>query len=212
MSIICPTVTPTTTSIEEYRAQLNKVAAFATRIQIDLMDGDFAQPQSLDLSDVWWPESTMADIHLMYRNPVDYMETIVSLGPNMIIIHAEAAGPLEKFMDYIHESGIKVGIALLQPTTVESAKQLLKKADHMLVFSGNLGSFGGTADLSLLQKIQEAKAINPELEIGWDGGANPDTVQALATGGVDVINVGGAIQNAMYPFEVYKNLTRRIQA
>lgn len=211
MSVICPTVTPTTTSINEYRTQLNKVAAFANRVQIDLMDGDFASPKTLDVSDIWWPESTVADVHLMYRNPIDYMETIVSLGPNMIIVHAEANGQIDKFFDYMHENGIRCGIALLQETTVESAKELIKKADHMLIFSGNLGSFGGTADFSLLKKTTEARAINSEIEIGWDGGANAETVKTLAQGGVNVINVGGAIQNALYPYDVYKNLTRRLR-
>lgn len=210
MSVICPTVTPTSASVDEYRAQLNKVAAFAGRIQIDLMDGDFAKPQTIGLSDVWWPESTVADIHLMYKKPVDYMEAIVTLGPNMIIVHAEAEGPIDKFFDYMHDNGIRCGLALLQETAVESVASLLKKADHMLIFSGNLGSFGGTADFALLKKASEARAVNNSLEIGWDGGANAETVQTLAQGGVDVINVGGAIQNAMYPYDVYKNLTRRL--
>lgn len=210
MSVICPTVTPTTTSIEEYRAQLNKVASFASRIQIDLMDGIFAKPQSLSIADIWWPESTVVDVHLMYQNPIDYMETIVSLGPNMIIVHAEATGPLDKFFDYIHTSGIRTGLALLQETSVESVKDLLKKVDHMLIFSGALGSFGGTADFSLLRKVGEARAINPGIEIGWDGGANAETVKTLVEGGIDVVNVGGAIQNAMYPHDVFRNLTRRL--
>ncbi len=211
MSVICPTVTPTTQSVEEYRAQLNKVAAFAPRIQIDLMDGDFASPECINVADIWWPESVTADVHLMYRKPVDYMETIVSLGPNMIIVHAEAEGQLDKFFDYMRENGIRTGLAILQETSVNSVAELIKKVDHLLIFSGNLGKLGGTADLKLLEKIHEAKSINPRVEIGWDGGANGENVRVLSDGGVDVINVGGAIQNALYPYDVYRNLKRRLK-
>ena len=44
------------------------------------------------------------------------------------------------------------------------------------------------------------------LEYGWDGGASFENVHKLASGGVDVINVGGAIQNAPDALETYKSL------
>ncbi len=211
MSIICPSVTPTTSSIDEYRQMLEKVTAFAPRVQIDLMDSEFASPKTISVADIWWPENVIADIHLMYRHPVDFMETIVNLGPNLVIIHAEAEGELARFMEFLRSNGIKTGVALLQQTSVASASELLKLADHALIFSGALGSYGGIADLDLLSKIPEIRTLNSTIEIGWDGGANMETVEALAHGGVDVINVGGAIQKALYPQDVYANLVRRVQ-
>jgi ribulose-phosphate 3-epimerase len=87
---------------------------------------------------------------------------------------------------------------------------MIKAADHILIFSGDLGHYGGTASLMQLEKIRLVKAINPNAEIGWDGGANIDNAFTLAQGGVDVLNVGGAIGNAEDPASVYATLVREI--
>lgn len=146
----------------------------------------------------------------MYEHPVDFMEPILSLRPNLVIIHAEAEGELEQFMQHLRSNGIKTGVALLQETSVASVAELLKLADHALIFSGTLGSYGGTADLALLSKVEEIRALHPDIEIGWDGGANMETVETLARGGVDVINVGGAIQRATNPQDVFESLNRLV--
>lgn len=207
MSVICPTITPLTDDPHEFREQIERIAPFASRVQIDLMDGEFAPTRSISLAQVWWPETfEMVDIHLMFKRPLEHIETIVSLHPDLIIIHAEAEGDLKAFIDHMHTCGIKVGIALLQGTSVSSAAELLAKADHALIFSGHLGYFGGEVDVAQLDKVAEIKSYNPDIEIGWDGGANESNVRQLADGGIDVINVGGAIQRADDSAAVYSRL------
>ena len=46
----------------------------------------------------------------------------------------------------------------------------------------------------------------PDIEIGWDGGANLSNVRALAHAGIDVINVGSAITQATDPAAMYQSL------
>mgnify|MGYP000948601975 CR=1 FL=1 len=68
MAIICPTVTPLTA--DEYKDQMSRVGGLSDRLQIDLMDADFAHSKSVvGVDDVWWPAGVKADIHLMYQNP-----------------------------------------------------------------------------------------------------------------------------------------------
>ena len=212
MSIISPSVTPTSDSVEEYRQQLDRVSSFAHRIQIDLMDGQFAKPKVIDVADIWWPHDIEADIHLMYQQPTDYIDTLISLRPSLVIIHAEADGDLQVMMSRLQEVGIRVGVALLQETSVDFARSLIAQADHALLFSGHLGSFGGVADLGLLEKVTEIRLIKPSIEIGWDGGANTSNVSQLSSGGVDVINVGGSIQNAQEPKAMFDELTNRLSS
>lgn len=204
MSIICPTVLAG--EPHAYREQLERVAPLASRVQIDFMDGDFAKPKSIGLAQAWWPDETMADIHLMYKHPLEYIETLVSLHPSMVILHAEAEGDLRGMMEHLQGLGIEAGVALLQDTSVESAKNLIEIADHVLIFAGNLGSFGGHADMKQLSKVVEIKAINPAVEIGWDGGANETNVAQLSESGIDVLNVGSAIQRAANPLESFQYL------
>lgn len=211
MSIICPTVTPTTTDPHEYREQLERVMHISHRLQLDFMDGEFASPRALGLAQAWWPEAIEADLHLMYQRPLEYIETIVSLRPSLVIIHVEADGDLSGMLTHLQGLGIRAGVALLQDTSVDSAKNLIEIADHVLIFAGSLGTFGGHADLAQLKKVGEIHAIKPEAEIGWDGGANAENVRQLAEGGIDVINAGSAIQHAENPLEAYQHLTGLIR-
>lgn len=207
MSTICPTVLADT--VDEYREQLQAIVPFANRIQIDLGDGDFTTA-TIGLSDVWWPGGISPDIHLMYRQPSEALRFLVGLKPNMIILHAESSDDLGRSMQYLRQHGIGVGIALLQQTSVISMRQYIELSDHVLIFSGSLGSFGGVADLSLLGKVPQIRAIRENIEIGWDGGANQENVTRLSDGGIDVINVGGAIQKANQPENAYRTLQRLV--
>lgn len=208
MSVVCPTVLAT--SEAEFAAQMRKVGSLAPRLQIDLMDGEFASPRSVGLDQVWWPPSVSVDIHLMYQHPMDYLEKLLHLKPNMVIIHYEAQVDHMHFAAELHKEGIKAGLALLPTTRVSVAEDLLSSFDHLLIFSGHLGHFGGEIDLSLLPKAQEAKSHHPDLEIGWDGGVNDQNVKQLAEGGVDVLNVGGFIQNTKDPQEAYQSLASQV--
>jgi ribulose-phosphate 3-epimerase len=64
------------------------------------------------------------------------------------------------------------------------------------------------ADLTLLEKVQQAKSINPNIEIGWDGGVNAENVRQLADAGVDIINSGGYIHRAPDPALAYHTLVK----
>ncbi len=189
---------------------LERVASFAPRIQIDLMDGEFARPKTISVRDIWWPQGVSADIHLMYSRPLEFVDSLVTLGPHLVIVHAEAGGDLERFIGTMHEHNIRVGVALLQQTSVHEVKHLIEMVDHVLIFSGTLGSYGGTADFDLLEKVPQIRALSPGIEISWDGGANVDTVRSLALGGIDVINVGGAIQHSEDPARMYALLQKQV--
>ena len=202
---ICPTITAETT--DEYMQQMQRVEPFATRIHVDITDGDFAPRKLINFDQVWWRGNRTIDLHIMHRYPLDHREIILAMQPRLVIVHAEAEGNLMGFLDLLHHHGIEVGLALLQRTRVEDVEPALAAIDHLLVFSGNLGYQGGSeADLDLLSKVKKAKEANPRLEIGWDGGVNDTNIKALVDGGVEVINVGGYIQHAEDPAAAYAKL------
>jgi ribulose-phosphate 3-epimerase len=209
MSVICPTVTAF--SVDEYGRQIDRIAGFADRIHIDLMDGEFSPTKSPNPIQVWWPGDIEADIHLMFARPHEHIETLISLRPSMVIIHTEAEGDLLAFVNHLKKFDIKVGVALLAPTDPEDFTELIEVADHALIFSGDLGHFGGKVDPKLFQKIATVKRIHPGIEVGWDGGANQATVAQLAAAGIDVINVGGAIQRSDEPEDAYATLVAKLE-
>ncbi len=204
MAIICPTVTAYDT--HGYREQIERVESFAQRIHIDLMDGQLAPTKSPSLNQIWLPDIT-SDIHLMYQNPMNYLEQLIKLKPNLVIIHYEADVDHAHFATHMRENGIKAGLAILQPTTVESVTDLMPCFDHVLVFSGDLGHHGGQADLNLLDKVRQLKDKFPEVEISWDGGINDQNANQLSDAGVDKLNVGGFIQKSDDPAKAYNLLS-----
>lgn len=209
MPIICPTITAY--DDYEYNEQIKKVRDFSERIHIDLMDGEFAPTTSPSLKHVWWPHEITADIHLMYQNPMDYMDELVRLKPNMVVIHNEASVHHMHFSAELHKHGIKTGLAILKDTPVEWAYQIMHSFDQVLIFSGNLGYHGGEADLGLIDKVKKVRAHHPEAEIAWDGGINAENAQTLIDSGVDVLNVGGYIHHSDNPSEAYAKLMETVK-
>lgn len=202
---ICPTVTPDAT-LFSFDIQLKRVLPFAERIHIDVMDGVLAKPKSIMLGEVYWPANRSIDLHIMYQRPSLYLRTLVALAPRLVIIHAEAEGDFMAFSSRLHQHGVEVGVALLPETPVSTIEPALEVIDHVLIFSGHLGQYGGVADMGLLVKARQLRALKPSVEIGWDGGINASNVRQLIMGGVDVLNVGGYIQHATNPAEAYATL------
>lgn len=204
MSVVCPTVLAETP--DDYKEQVDRLTPFAERVHIDLADGDFAPTQSVRANEISWPENWQVDIHVMYRQPQDILAELVKRKPSLIILHAEAEGDLPTMIAQIKQAGIKAGIALLKPTVADTVQQLITSVDHVLVFSGDLGHFGGTADMLQIEKVRKVRTLNPQAEIGWDGGANLSNVYTLSLSGVKVINAGSAISQAEAPADAYKKL------
>ena len=209
-SMICPTITATT--IDEYNRQIDNVRGFASRIHIDLMDGDFAPSKSVEVADVWWPENIAADIHVMYRNPESIISDLVRLKPNMVIVHPESSCDVAKFAAELRTHGIRTGLALLPATTVDSVEYLLPHVQQVLIFSGNLGYQGGSeVDLELLGKAEEITRDWRHLEeIAWDGGINSDNAAVLVKGGIQVLNIGSFIQSSTNPAGAYRLIVQQI--
>lgn len=203
---ICPAILAPDQA--EYEAQIKRVTSFATRLHIDIADGAFASQKTIGAADIWWPGGVRADIHVMYKRPAEIIDTLIALGPQLVVMHAEAEGDFMTLSKKLHYHGIEAGVALLPSTPVDLIKSSIDSIDHVLIFSGNLGHYGGAANLSLLEKAREIRAVSYRVEIGWDGGATDQNVAALAQGGIEVITSGGFIQKSANPAEAFNALVQ----
>lgn len=208
MAEIAPTVLCETEA--DYKATIERLHPFAKRVHIDLTDGVFAPTFTVGVDKIWWPKEWEVDIHAMVAQPSQYVDALISLQPKTVIFHAEAQEDIVPSLQKLKAAGIHAGVALLKPTVPSTVKSYIDVADHVLVFSGDLGHYGGRADLMQLEKVRLIRAIRNDLEIGWDGGANVENVFSLAQGGVSVINVGGAINQANDPPAVYEQMMSEI--
>ena len=208
MSEIVPTVLSETP--DDYKVAIERLHPFAKRVHIDLTDGEFAPTFTVGVSQLWWPEEWQVDIHAMVAHPSQYVDALIQMKPRTIIFHVETSEDLGPLIQKIKAAGIKAGVALLKTTVPETAHDHIENADHVLIFSGNLGHYGGSASLMQLEKVRLVRNIHPSVEVGWDGGADLENVFSLSQGGVDVVNCGGAIQAASDAGVAYKQLVDEV--
>lgn len=206
MSIVVPALLGQ--NKEELDSLWLRVQPFASRVHVDMMDGQFAPGSSATPQDLSWSEGWEVDIHLMYQQPLEQLAALSAMNPkpSLVVIHSEAEGDLLECIKGLQAAGIKAGIALMRSTVPAEKSEIIEAADHVLIFSGDLGKYGGKANMLQLEKVQLIRKINPEVEIGWDGGVTVDNAYTLSLGGVDVINVGGTLAHAEDPAEIYKKL------
>ncbi len=201
---IVPTIL--TNDPEQYKMLIAKFQPFAKRVQVDIADGTFAPAITIPVNNVWWPQGWAVDLHMMVARPSEHMPILLQLKPSLVIFHAETGEDLLPLFDQLKSAGIKAGVALMKPTFPGSVRPFIEKADHVLVFAGEIGKQGSTADMLQTEKIQLIKDINPNVEVGWDGGANLRTVRAIYRAGATVINVGSALTGAEDPTAMYEAL------
>lgn len=206
---IVPTIDAATQ--EEFRRQVGRVKEFVTRLHVDAADGVMTPAPLVPIADIWWPGGVRADVHVMYKQPMEHLTALIALGPQLVIFHAEAEGSFQQASEILRSHGIEAGVALMPETPVSYIEAGLPWIDHVLIFSGSLGVFGGNADLGLLIKARELRNLKPQLELGWDGGVNDRNALQLVRGGIDVLNTGGYIHKADSPQTAYATLERIVQ-
>lgn len=208
MAQIIPTIL--TADPEEYKKRIMTYQPFAKRIQVDVSDGTLVPSLTIPLNTVWWPQGWETDIHLMSAKPSEHMPVILQLKPTLCIFHAETEEDLVPLFEQLKSAGIRAGVALQKKTFPGSVKRYIEAADHVMIFAGELGKQGSQADMLQTEKVTLIEQINPNCEIGWDGGANIKNVRAIAHAGVDAINVGSALSQAADPSATFEELTSEL--
>ncbi|GAC1371566.1 MAG: ribulose-phosphate 3-epimerase [Candidatus Saccharimonadales bacterium] len=201
MASVAPTINATTPA--QYAQFIDAVKGFATRLHIDVGDGVFTDVKTVGLSQVYDIDGVPFDLHLMMNHPESQLENIVSLQPQLVIVHFEAPFDHGTFFKTLRDMDIKVGLAINTETTIEQVRDVLPAINHLVVFTGRLGHNGGEFRGDCLEKIAAARAINPDLEIAVDGGLNQETSRLAVDAGANLLDVGSFIQDADDPEIAY---------
>jgi ribulose-phosphate 3-epimerase len=201
MASVAPTINATTP--DDYARRIDNVKGFAGRIHVDVGDGVFTEVKTVGLSQVYDIDGVPFDLHLMMNHPESQLENIVSLQPQLVIVHFEAPFDREAFFRELRSMDIRVGLALNTETTIEQVRDILPSIDHLMIFTGRLGHNGGEFRADCLEKIAQARAINPDLEIGVDGGLNQETSRLAVEAGANLLDVGSFIHDADDPEIAY---------
>jgi len=145
-------------------------------IHLDIMDGKFVNNTFIskeELPKVIESCNKKIDIHLMVENPKEYIDICKGYDISYITIHYENKNSLE-LVNYIKESGFKVGMSIKPETGLEEIFDILEKIDLVLVMSVNPGYSGQTFIDSSEDKINklrnEIERRKLDVVISVDGG------------------------------------------
>jgi len=185
-----------TNNPQELKSMLALLEGVAERVQIDVIDGVFADNKTLDPKALEGAELDIKiDFHLMTKNPVDWVEKCVRSKADRIIGQVELMQDQIEFVSKVQEADILVGLALDLETPLASIdKEILDKLDVVLVMGVPAGFGGQKFDKKALGKIKELNKMRQKdptsFKICVDGGVITDNIEEIAKAGADEISVG----------------------
>ncbi|KAL2009411.1 hypothetical protein VTN00DRAFT_5218 [Thermoascus crustaceus] len=217
-------------------------------LHVDIMDGHFVPNMTFGApvvtkirsfverpKDVDPTRKGTFDCHMMIMEPHRWVTEFKKAGCDLYCFHYEAAissvaatdpadhattrrtSPRE-LIKYIHEEGMRAGIAIKPDTPVDVLYPILdsedpaERPDMVLVMTVHPGFGGQKFMASELPKVSALRKRYPDLYIEVDGGLGLNTVDQAAEAGANVIVAGSAVFNAKDPADVIAKLRAAVEA
>jgi ribulose-phosphate 3-epimerase len=190
------------------------LAAGATVIHVDVMDGHFVPPITMGplVVEALKPQTRQAgallDVHLMIERPERQVEAFASAGADNITIHAEATPNVHYALGAIRAAGCTAGLALNPATPPAIVGELAGDVDLILCMTVNPG-WGGQPFLEKspdrVRRLRELAGPDVALEV--DGGIGVGTAARCAAAGATLFVAGSAVFGAEDPGEAVRRIT-----
>lgn len=146
------------------------------------------------------------DVHLMIKNPLEYISQFADAGADIITFHLESDSDTAKTIEKIKSHKKKVGISIKPSTDISAITPYLNDIDLILIMTVEPG-FGGQKFMpEQMEKTLYIKENAPDVTIEVDGGVNLETIKTIKNYPVDVVVSGTCIFNSKNMRETIEKL------
>ncbi len=183
------------------------VAAGATVIHVDVMDGHFVPPLSMGPGVVKALRGldVYLDVHLMVERPERQVEAFAAAGADGITVHAEATPHAHGTLQQIRAAGCRAGLAVCPATPLDVFEEV--EVDLALLMTVNPG-WGGqefiAGSLDRLRRLRDLVGEGVEVEV--DGGIDAATAGPCAEAGATLFVAGTSIFGSPDPGKAYAEI------
>ena len=185
-----------TADTREVKEKLARAEGIVKRVQIDIIDGVFAQNRTIEPSVLEAIDTGLSlDFHLMTKEPIDWVEKAVRGGADRIIGQVEMMASQVEFVGKVSEIGLSVGLAIDLDTEIEALDPVvLTNLDVVLVMAVKAGWGGQKFDPSALDKVKRLDEIRAHdsspFKICVDGGETLEVIDETHFAGADEVAIG----------------------
>lgn len=195
-------------SFSGVREKIILAERFASWVQLDIADGDFAGPETWsnpdDLRDI--NSTVKKEIHLMVQEPERVLREWMDVA-DRVYIHYEATREMKALVSAFPSSRAELGIALSLETPISVLTPYRESIQSVQLMSiASLGSYGSPFDERVFEKISILRDEYPSVTISVDGGVHLELVKRLRDAGASHLVVGSAIFSVENPEHAYEEL------
>jgi ribulose-phosphate 3-epimerase len=189
------------------------LAAGASVIHVDVMDGHFVPPISIgamvadSIQDLVHARGGILDVHLMVDRPERRIEEFVAAGADTLSVHWEATPHVHYALKAVRDAGLRAGLAINPATSPEAIAGLAGPFDQLLCMTVNPG-WGGQPyiEASTAKVARLRELLGPDVPIEVDGGIDAATARETAAAGATLFVAGSSIFGSGDPAAAYREI------
>jgi ribulose-phosphate 3-epimerase len=132
----------------------------------------------------------------MVSEPAKWVEPLKKAGASSMTFHLESNLPNndpKEMIRRIRGAGMSVGMVIKPGTPVETLYPFIEDIDLVLIMTVEPGFSGQKFMADMMPKVKNLRELYPKLNIQVDGGLSPDTIDAAAKAGANVVVAASAI-------------------
>ena len=184
-------------------------------LHLDIEDGNFIPNLTFGIKTVKAVCNTAPnkklDVHLMVRNPCEWLERLGQLPIKRVAAHIEALEYPLVFLNRAKQLGFEVGLALNIRTSIHDVQPFLQKVDYLLIMTSEPDANGELLyEPALCKAIAACRLNGDHVQIVADGGLDEKSLLRLRQVGCSGAVLGRLVFESKDPLRTLNLLNKSL--